>query len=189
MTQKQTPPSLPIAASSTQLVSVWKSRCVPAKPRSVLSAPAFLCMQSARSPLTGPWQGFLCLSCQYGLIQCHCLPKANHEGTVGRPVTICPSEVLATSVQPSSLQPQCSHVDWPLWSLKAVLPRGRSSKAVARKDVPGGLAEPLEREESGGHRKKGSPSPCNQPWVFHLQEGVVRGAGTLGCEVAVARVA
>lgn len=62
---------------------------------------------------------------------------------------------------------------------------------MARKDVPGDLAEPLEREESDGHQKKGSPYPHNQPWVFldHLQEGVVRGAGTLGFEMAVVRAA
>lgn len=80
-----------------------------------------------------------------------------------------------------------ARVDWPLWSLKALLPRGKSSKGSGKE----GCAEPLEREESDGHQKKGPPSPHNQPWVFldHLQEGVVREAGTLGFEMAVARAA
>lgn len=101
-------PLLPLAHSLFQYENPMLLGMCQQNPDLSYQPPAFLCMQSARSPLMAPWQGFLCLSCQYGLIQCHYLQKANHEGTLGRPVTICPSEVLATSVQPTSLQPQCS---------------------------------------------------------------------------------
>lgn len=101
-------PLLPLAHSLFQYENPILLGMCQQNPNLSYQPPAFLCMQSARSPLTAPWQGFLCLSCQYGLIQCHYLPKANHEGTLGRSVTIFPTEVLATSIQPTSLQPQCS---------------------------------------------------------------------------------
>lgn len=98
---------------------------------------------------------------------CQYPPETNHRSP-GRHVIICPSEVFAIFVQPTSLQLWCSlGGEWclcglPAWSLKELwwaCPEAEAPKAVTRKDVPGALADRQEKEKSDRHWKEGLSGP------------------------------
>lgn len=154
--------------------------------------PAFARSQPVSLRFMAPWEGLRWLSCRCGLTQCR-RPLVGGTSPSAHPKSLPPCSAL------TSCSPVLPRRDWcpcalasPVFKSTLVgVPRGRSSYGLARKAVPGGLAEPLEREMSDGTEKRGSLGPHSQPWVFlgHSRGGLDRGAGTLGFEMTVARTA
>lgn len=131
-------PLLPLAHSVFQYENPMLLGMCQQNPDLSYQPPAFLCMQSARSPLMAPWQGFLCLSCS----------MASSSVTISKRLTTrVPWGGLSPSAHQKSLPPLFSPLPcspsapqegsgalWTgLWSLKALLPRGKSAKGSGKK--------------------------------------------------------